>query len=51
MSNIELSDHQLLDEAKAALCDKDGQRAKALFAELSGRSVARSRAKVANDPV
>lgn len=50
MSNAELSDHQLLDKAKAALSVKDGDLAKVLFAEFSDRSVARNKAKVANDP-
>jgi hypothetical protein len=50
MSNVELSDHQLLDKAKTALRQKDGDRAKGLFTEYSKRSVARDRAKVANDP-
>jgi hypothetical protein len=49
MSNTELSDRRLLDIAKAALREKDGERAKALFAEFSERSVARDKAKVAND--
>jgi len=51
MSNKELSDHQLLEIAKAALLEKDGERAKVLFAEFSERSVARDKTKVANDPV
>jgi hypothetical protein len=50
MSNTKLSDHQLLDKAKAALREKDGERAKLLFAEFSERSVASVKAKVANDP-
>ena len=50
MSTTELSDHQLLANGKAALREKDGERAQALFAEFSKRSVARSKAKVANDP-
>ncbi|WP_267395134.1 MULTISPECIES: hypothetical protein [unclassified Sphingomonas] len=50
MSNTALSDHRLLNEAKAALRGKDGERAKALFDKISERSVARSKAKVANDP-
>ena len=50
MSNTEMSDHQLIDNAKAALREKDGKRAKVLFAELSERSVARNKAQVANDP-
>jgi len=50
MSNAELSDHQLLDKAKTALRQKDGDRAKGLFTEYSKRSVARHQAKVANDP-
>ena len=49
MSNAELSDHQLLDEAKTALRQKDGDRAKGLFTEHSKRSIARDKAKVAND--
>ncbi|MDB5678076.1 hypothetical protein [Sphingomonas bacterium] len=51
MSNTELSDHQLLDVAKAALREKDSERAKLLFAEFSERSVARDKARVAKDPV
>lgn len=50
MSNPELSDYQLLDEARAALREKDIERAKPLFAEFSERSVAKVKAKVANDP-
>ena len=50
MSNPELSDYQLLGEAKAALREKDIERAKPLFAEFSERSVAKVKAKVANDP-
>jgi hypothetical protein len=50
MSNVELSDHQLLDKAKAALREKDVEHAKLLFAEFFERSVARNEAKVANDP-
>jgi len=50
MSNAELSDHQLLDKAKTALRVKDRNRAKVLFAEFSDRSVARNKARVANDP-
>lgn len=50
MSNTALSDHWLLNEAKAALREKDGERVKALFDKFSERSVARSKAKVANDP-
>jgi hypothetical protein len=50
MSNTEMSDHQLLDKAKTAIHEKDGERAKVLFAEFSERSVARNKAKVANDP-
>lgn len=50
MSNTELSDHQLLDKVKTALREKDGERAKDLFAKYSGRSVARDKGKVANDP-
>jgi hypothetical protein len=50
MSNTELSDHQLLYKAKTALREKDGERANGLFSEYSKRSVARDKAKVANDP-
>jgi hypothetical protein len=50
MSNTELSGHQLLDKAKTALREKDEERVKGLFAEYSERSVARDKAKVANDP-
>jgi hypothetical protein len=50
MSNTALSDHRLINEAKAALREKDGERAKAFFDKFSERSVARSKAKVANDP-
>jgi DNA phosphorothioation-dependent restriction protein DptG len=50
MSNTELSNRQLLDIAKAALGEKDAERAKLLFAEFSKRSVARDKARVANDP-
>jgi hypothetical protein len=50
MSNTELNDHQLLAGAKAALRQKDGERAKAFFAKFSERSLARNKARVANDP-
>lgn len=49
MSNTDLSDLQLLNDAKAALRDKDKHRAAALWAEFCERSVARVKAKVAND--
>jgi hypothetical protein len=49
MSNTDLSDRQLLDAARAAFHAKDLERAKPLFAEFSERSVARVKAKVAND--
>jgi hypothetical protein len=50
MSNTELDDYQLLDQAKAAFRGKDMERAKPLLSEFSKRSVARVKAKVANDP-
>ena len=50
MSNPELSDEQLLNEAKTAHREKDIERAKRLFAEFSERSLAKVKAKVANDP-
>ncbi|WP_169833096.1 hypothetical protein [Sphingomonas panacis] len=49
MSNTELTDDQLLEAAKAALRDKDRERAKPFLAEFSERSLARVKAKVAND--
>lgn len=51
MSDKESSDHQLLEIGKSALLEKDRERAKALFREFAERSVARDKAKVANDPV
>jgi hypothetical protein len=50
MSNTKLSDHQLFEEAKAALCGKDRGRAKALFKAFFDRSAARDKARAANDP-
>ena len=50
MNKPELSDYQLLGEAKAALREKDIKRAKPLFAKFFERSVAKVKAKVANDP-
>ena len=49
MSTPELSDNQLLAEAKVALREKNGKRAKVFFAEFSERSLARNKARVAND--
>ena len=49
MSNDELSDRQLLDAACAAVREKGLEQAKPLFAEYAARSVARVKAKVAND--
>jgi hypothetical protein len=51
MSNIDLSSRQLFDQAKAAVREKNMERAKPLFAELAARSLAEVRAKVANDIV
>lgn len=50
MSNAELSDRQLLAEAKAAIREKDFEHAKPFLAEFSNRSLARDKAKAANDP-
>ena len=50
MSNPGSGEYRLLDEAKAALREKDIERAKSLFAEFSERSTAKFKAKVANDP-
>ncbi|WEK02377.1 MAG: hypothetical protein P0Y59_12060 [Candidatus Sphingomonas phytovorans] len=50
MSNADLNDRQLLREAIAAFREKDIERARPLFAEFSERSVARVKARVANDP-
>lgn len=50
MNSTELSDRELLDNAKAALREKGKERAKVLLAKFSKRSVARDKAKVANDP-
>lgn len=49
MSNTELTDHQLLAEIKAAVREKDSNRAKAFAAEFSERSLARNKARAAND--
>lgn len=49
MSNSELSDRQLLDQVRAAVREKNMERAKPLVAEFAARSVARVKAKVAND--
>ena len=49
MSYIELSDRQLLDQARAAVREKNMDRTKPLFAEFAERSVTRVKAKVAND--
>ncbi|HEX7851193.1 MAG TPA: hypothetical protein VF485_15790 [Sphingomonas sp.] len=49
MSNAELSDRQLLAEATAAFREKNFARAKHFLAELSKRTLAKSKAKVAND--
>ena len=51
MSNAELSDRKLLHAALTAFREKDLERAKPLFAEYTERSVARLRAKAANDVV
>lgn len=50
MSNADLNDRQLLREAIAAFREKNIERARPLFAEFYERSVARVKAKVANDP-
>jgi hypothetical protein len=50
MSNTELSDNQLFAKVRAAFREKDGDLAKVLFAEFSDRSLARNKARVANDP-
>lgn len=49
MSNAELTDHQLLNEAKAAFRERGRECAKPFLAEYSRRSLARDKAKVAND--
>jgi len=49
MSNARLSDRQLLAEAVAAFRKKDFKRAKPFLAEFSKRSLAKYKAKVAND--
>ncbi len=52
MSDPESSDWQLLGEARAALREKDLERARPLFAEYSERRLARLMAKeIANDVV
>lgn len=50
MSNTMLSDHQLFDEAKAALREKHRGRAKAIFTAFFERRAARNKAGAANDP-
>ena len=49
MSDTKLSDCQLLHEAKKAFRKKDTERAKHLAAEIEERSLAKNKAKVAND--
>jgi len=51
MSEADLSDRQLLLAVRAAVREKDLERAKPLFAEYAERIVARLKAKVANDVV
>jgi hypothetical protein len=51
MSNAELTDQQLLNEASAAFREGGKERAMPFLAEFSRRSVARDKAKAANDPV
>jgi hypothetical protein len=50
MSNAKLTDQQLLNEAKAAFREGGKERAKPFLAEFSRRSVARDKARAANDP-
>lgn len=50
MSIAELTDQQLLNEAKAAYRDGGKELAKPFLVEFSRRSVARDKAKAANDP-
>jgi hypothetical protein len=50
MSNTELTDQQLLNEAQAAFREGSKERAKPFLAEFSRRSEARDKAKAANDP-
>lgn len=50
MRNTESSEHQLLGKAAAALREKDRELANRLFAEYSELSVARDKARAANDP-
>jgi hypothetical protein len=50
MNSTELNDFELLDKAKAALCEQDAKRAEPFFAEFSERRAARVKAKAANDP-
>ena len=49
MSYVELSDRQLLDKVRAAAREKNMERAKPFLAEFCERSVAKVKAKVAND--
>ncbi|MEP9360067.1 hypothetical protein [Sphingomonas sp. KR3-1] len=49
MSNAELTDRQLLNEVRAAFRERARERAKPFLAEFSRRSLARDKAKVAND--
>jgi len=51
VSEADLSDRQLLLAVRAAVREKDLERAKPLFAEYAERSVVRLKAKVANDVV
>ena len=49
MSDSDLSDHQLFEQARAAIRAKDTERAQDLLTEISERSVVRDKARVAND--
>jgi len=44
-------DQDLLEQAKAALRDKDPDRAAPILAEIAKRGAANAKAKVANDAV
>jgi hypothetical protein len=49
MSDTNLNDYQLFEQAKAAIRAKNAERAQNLLTEISERSVARDKARVAND--
>lgn len=51
MNDGATGDQDLLEQAKAALRDKDQDRAAPILAEIANRGAANAKAKVANDAV